>query len=258
MLKLITRISLFMTAFIGVAWFWGFIGFADRVFGYLEPENKEHTYVNKLFENRSKSEGFVDYKDYERQSDAEQPYIAGTGQFQINSEAKDLGGNGEFIPQKQEMNKTQKETGIAVLTGGRNRIAKGLELLDEGKGGRMLISGVSDGVTLQDIAELEGVQLYDDMPIDLGYKARTTVGNAKEIKEWVMKNGYHRLVAVTSFYHIPRSLLELEHAMPDIGIRFHAVSSGYVQKQWWKHWGSFCFLASEYCKYLAVQLKFLI
>lgn len=164
--------------------------------------------------------------------------------------------DGHFKKQLAHNFNSNHKTGIAVLTGGRKRIAKGLELLNEGKGQRMLISGVSDGVTLQDIAELEGVQLYDDMPIDLGYKARTTVGNAKEIKEWVMKNGYHRLVAVTSFYHIPRSLLELEQAMPDIGIRFHAVSSGYVQKQWWKHWGSFCFLAAEYCKYLAVKLKY--
>ena len=149
-----------------------------------------------------------------------------------------------------------QETGIAVLTGGRKRIAKGLELLDEGKGQRMLISGVSDGVTIQDIAEHEGITLYDDMPIDLGYKARTTVGNALEIKDWVDKHKYQKLIAVTSFYHIPRSLLELKYAMPYMDIRFHAVSSGYVQKQWWKHWGSFCFLAAEYCKYLAVKLKY--
>ena len=163
--------------------------------------------------------------------------------------------DGKFDTQSATNEKNNK-VGIAVLTGGRKRIAKGLELLDEGKGARMLISGVSEGVTLYDIAELEGVTLYDDMPVDLGYKARTTVGNAKEIKAWVEKNGYQRLIAVTSFYHIPRSLLELQYEMPETGIRFVAVSSGYVRKQWWKHWGSFCFLAAEYCKYLAVKLKY--
>lgn len=163
---------------------------------------------------------------------------------------------GKFEHGNAKTSLSDSKTGIAVLTGGRKRIAKGLQLLDEGKGQRMLISGVSDGVTLQDIAEHEGVKLYDDMPVDLGYMARTTVGNAKEIKDWVEKNGYQKLVAVTSFYHIPRSLLELGHAMPYTGIRFVAVSSGYVREHWWKHRGSFCFLAAEYCKYLAVRLKY--
>jgi len=151
----------------------------------------------------------------------------------------------------------EQRTGIAVLTGGRKRIAEGLKLLDSGVGQRMLISGVSKGVTLEDISRLEKVRLYDDMPVDLGYSARTTVGNAKEIKTWAEKNDYKRIVAVTSFYHIPRSRLELKHFMPHMEIRFVAVSSGYVQQRWSKHWGSFCFLAAEYCKYLAVKLKYL-
>jgi len=154
-------------------------------------------------------------------------------------------------------NNAEQKTGIAVLTGGRKRIAEGLKLLDNGVGQRMLISGVSKGVTLEDISKLEKVRLYDDMPVDLGYSARTTVGNAKEIKNWVEKNGYQRIVAVTSFYHIPRSRLELKHFMPKTEIRFVAVSSGYVQQRWSKHWGSFCFMAAEYCKYLAVKLKYL-
>ena len=163
--------------------------------------------------------------------------------------------DGHFNPLKPEV----KKTGIAVLTGGRYRISKGISLLQQGKGDRLLISGVMDEVTLKDIAKREDVRLFDgyEKKVDLGYKARTTVGNAKEIKEWAVKNGYKHITVVTSFYHIPRSKAELKRVMPDVSFDFEAVSSGYVLPQWWKHWGSFFFLAAEYCKYLAVKLQYM-
>ena len=148
------------------------------------------------------------------------------------------------------------ESGITVLTGGRHRIAKGLELLEQGKGRRLLISGVQNGVRLDEIAAQEKVHLYDDMPVDLGYKARTTEGNAKEIRDWFHKYRFKTLYAVTSFYHVPRSRLELLHEMPDADIRFVAVGSEFVQPQWWSHLGSFKFLAAEYCKYMIVKLQY--
>lgn len=148
------------------------------------------------------------------------------------------------------------ESGIAVLTGGKHRIRKGLELLEQGKGKRLLISGVQKGVRLDEIAAREKVHLYDDMPIDLGYEATTTEENAKEIAAWADQYKLKTIYAVTSFYHIPRSRLELEHEMPGKDIRFVAVSSGYVRKHWGKHWGSFKFLTAEYAKFLAVWLQY--
>lgn len=148
------------------------------------------------------------------------------------------------------------ESGIAVLTGGKHRISKGLELLEQGKGKRLLISGVQKGVRLDEIAEREKVHLYDDMPVDLGYEATTTEENAKEITAWADKYKIKTIYAVTSFYHIPRSRLELKHEMPEKDIRFVAVSSGYVHKHWGRHWGSFKFLTAEYAKFLAVWLQY--
>jgi len=163
----------------------------------------------------------------------------------------------KYIKQEPTRVKDTEAVGIAVLTGGRYRISKGIELLNEGYGSRLIISGVTDGVTLHDIALKDNVVIYDDMPIDLGYEARTTVGNAKEIKDWAEKYQIKTIYAVTSFYHIPRSRLELQHFLPKIDFRFVAVSSGYVRKHWWKHWGSFKFLMAEYCKYLAVMVQYL-
>ena len=61
---------------------------------------------------------------------------------------------------------------------------------------------------------------------------------------------------VTSFYHIPRSRLELEHAMPDKDIVFYAAQSPYVLRQWWRSWKSFWFLMAEYAKFLAVYIQY--
>ena len=148
------------------------------------------------------------------------------------------------------------ESGIAVLTGGRHRIGQGLELLEQGKGRRLLISGVQKGVRLDEIAEKEGIHLDDDMPVDLGYNATTTEENAKEIASWADKYHLKTVYAVTSFYHIPRSRSELMHYMPNKDLRFVAVNSGYVRKHWWRHWGSFKFLAAEYMKFLAVSMQY--
>ncbi|MBP3687037.1 MAG: glycoside hydrolase family 99-like domain-containing protein [Alphaproteobacteria bacterium] len=146
--------------------------------------------------------------------------------------------------------------GIAVLTGGRNRIAKGLELLNNGVGDRLLISGVRPGTNLGVIAAREDIILKDGQPIDLGYQATDTVGNALEIKDWVQKHKMNKLAVVTSFYHIPRSALELKHALGECEIVFYAANSPYVLRRWWTSWRSFWFLTAEYAKFLAVYLQY--
>lgn len=147
-------------------------------------------------------------------------------------------------------------TGIAVLTGGRNRIGKGIELLLAGYGARLMISGVKPNVSLEEIAAHDGIVLTQNLAVDLGYKATDTVGNAKEIKAWVKENEFDKVYAVTSFYHIPRSRLELEHEISDMDIRFYAVQTGYVVRQWWRSLGSFKFLAAEYIKFLIVYVQY--
>lgn len=148
------------------------------------------------------------------------------------------------------------KTGITVLTGGRNRIAKAVELLNDKKGERLLISGVKKGTTLQDIISREDIKLKSELPIDLGYKATDTVGNAKEIKEWSDKHNIERIYAVTSFYHIPRTKLELNNFIKNKEIIYISTPSGFVSEQWWKNLRSFTFLAREYTKFLIVFVQY--
>lgn len=105
---------------------------------------------------------------------------------------------------------------IVVLTGGRDRIHTALALLDNGTGARLLISGVNTDTSRDDLAaEFGGTSSRFDCCVDLGFQARTTIGNADETAKWASDKGYASLAVVTSDYHMPRSLLLLAEEMPD-------------------------------------------
>ncbi len=160
---------------------------------------------------------------------------------------------GRFVAEKET-----SPAGIAVLTGGKNRIAKAMELLNRGYGERLLISGVPAGTTLNLIVLRPDVRLESGQPIDLGYEARDTVGNAREVRAWAQEHGMSELFVVTSFYHIPRSRLELEHEMPNMKMHFVAADTPDVAREWWKNKNSLLFLAVEYTKFLLVYVQYRI
>jgi uncharacterized SAM-binding protein YcdF (DUF218 family) len=86
----------------------------------------------------------------------------------------------------------------------------------------------------------------------IGHQAQNTPGNAIETARWMRREGYHSLRLVTSWYHMPRSLLEFERAMPGVDIVPHPVFSEQVKDQdWWAWRGAAGLLIGEYGKYLA-------
>jgi uncharacterized SAM-binding protein YcdF (DUF218 family) len=110
---------------------------------------------------------------------------------------------------------------IVALTGGAGmRIAAGVQLVAEGKGGHLLISGVHPDVTRDDLIALAGGDpKVWTCCVTIGYAAETTLGNADETAAWAYENGYHDLIVVTSDYHMARSLIVLQDAMPDIVLK---------------------------------------
>ncbi len=148
-----------------------------------------------------------------------------------------------------------KTVGIVALTGGRNRIETAVKLLNDGLGERMLISGVKPGTKVQTITARENVELSSTKPVDLGYIATDTVGNAKEVKDWTNLYGIEKIFVVTSFYHIPRSKLELEKEIPNKEILFIAANTPFVSKKW-KNWRSTYFMTKEYIKFLIVYTQY--
>ena len=122
---------------------------------------------------------------------------------------------------------TAKETradAIVVLTGGRSRIEASLRLLQNGQGKRLLISGVHPNTSAKAIeTRFSTYQALFACCIDLDRLAMDTAQNARETAKWVGQHGYQSLIVVTSDYHMPRSLMEMSAAMPDIILVPHAV-----------------------------------
>lgn len=144
---------------------------------------------------------------------------------------------------------------IIVLTGGKNRLEAGLQLLIEKKAEKMFISGVHEHVKYKELAEVASnwPQHYKNK-ITLGYKALDTHHNSLESAEWVEQEHIRSLRLVTSGYHMRRSLFEFRNTMPDIKIIPHPVFSENVQqKKWWRFGGTALLILSEYSKYLYAQ-----
>jgi uncharacterized SAM-binding protein YcdF (DUF218 family) len=107
--------------------------------------------------------------------------------------------------------------GIVVLTGGSSRVSDAMELLANGYGRRLLISGVHPASGASDISRsLPDNQSLLNCCVDLDRSAVNTRSNAAETRRWAHERGFKSLIVVTSNYHMPRAIVELSHAMPDI------------------------------------------
>ncbi|WP_155897412.1 YdcF family protein [Aureimonas ureilytica] len=152
---------------------------------------------------------------------------------------------------------TARADGIVVLTGGEQRLKQGIELLRNGDGQRLLISGVNRGTSARALARTTGTDnALFDCCVDLDYEALNTIGNAEMTTRWARQHGFHRLLLVTSDYHIPRSLLEMADVPDAPEIVPYPVSP---DKLWrpdgWPTRLGLRLLATEYAKVLAVKAR---
>ena len=141
---------------------------------------------------------------------------------------------------------------IVALTGGDARLVKAMKLLTDGRGKRLLISGVDSAVTRNELfAQIKGRRELFDCCVDLGRTATNTIGNAYEAAAWVEKNKYQSVILVTAAYHMPRSRMELEATMPNIHLITQPVFPEDLDtKDWLGDRQSAWVLVSEYTKYL--------
>jgi uncharacterized SAM-binding protein YcdF (DUF218 family) len=147
--------------------------------------------------------------------------------------------------------------GIVVLTGGSSRVSDAMELLAAGYGKRLLISGVHPTSGANDISRsLPDSQSLFNCCVDLDYSAINTRSNAAETRRWVHERGFRSLIVVTSNYHMPRAIVELSHAMPDVSlIPFAVVGDKWREEPWWTSSGTLRLLLSEYVKYVAAVVR---
>ncbi|MEO0464006.1 MAG: YdcF family protein [Pseudomonadota bacterium] len=105
---------------------------------------------------------------------------------------------------------------VIVATGGAGRIARGLEVLDTGLAGRMLVTGVDPEVKPNEFAtEFKVSDEQMECCITLGFRAIDTRGNATETADWVRDNSVTSLRLVTTDWHMRRAAGELKRKLPE-------------------------------------------
>ena len=170
-----------------------------------------------------------------------------------------LGGFVAFLSQLRDIESPpeHKADGIVVLTGGASRLSDAMELLAKGFGKRLLISGVHPLSGTSDISRsLPDNQSLLNCCVDLDRSAVNTRSNAAETRRWAHERGFKSLIVVTSNYHMPRAIVELSHAMPEIKlIPFAVVGDKWREEPWWSNGGTLRLVLSEYVKYLAAEVR---
>lgn len=153
-----------------------------------------------------------------------------------------------FYPPKP----TVATDGMVIFTGGKTRLKTALSLFQQKKSKYLLISGANPESPSKDIVGQSPV-----IPeITLGYEALNTSGNAKETAAWVKENHIKTLRLITSNYHMPRSLFELRHLLPDVKIFPQPViGSRFSKVFWWTHRPTLFLVVQEYHKFLYVFFR---
>lgn len=163
-------------------------------------------------------------------------------------------------PQPGSAEATRATDAIVVLTGGSGRLSTGLELLADGRAGRLFVSGVYEGLEVQELLK-RSRQFPGEMEccITLGYSADSTVGNAYETADWLRAQGFTSIRLVTANYHMMRSLLEFRMVIPEVEVVPHPVASPNVHlNDWWLWPGTASLLMTEYNKYLVTYARSLL
>ena len=147
---------------------------------------------------------------------------------------------------------------IIVLTGGNGRVEHGLELVALGVSPRLFISGVGTHVTLPQLLRAHTTpQLRAQIDalrpeIVLDYIAESTQTNALQAANFAREQHLNTIRLITANYHMPRSLLEFEKAMPGVTIIADPVfPENFHAEQWWQHDATRRLIFSEFRKYFA-------
>jgi uncharacterized SAM-binding protein YcdF (DUF218 family) len=150
--------------------------------------------------------------------------------------------------------------GIVVMTGGQQRLDDGLRLLTAQKRGKMLISGVGEGVNRAVLVQELGL---DDHKaellfccVELDFEAGNTRGNAIAARAWALRHSMYSLRLVTASYHMPRALLVFAREMPEFDLYQWPVTPVDLNiAGWWRDRAMIRLLAREYAKYLAETIR---
>jgi len=160
---------------------------------------------------------------------------------------------------------TTKADAIIVLTGGGGRVESGLQLLANGRGKALFISGVNKNVPLGDLINKAPMGIREVLgvlslgKITLGRDATNTIGNAEESAQWVRRRDYQTVLLVTADYHMPRSLVEFRAALPEVTFIPTVVKTqDYAKLDWLNDPAMRELMLAEFHKLVAARLRHLL
>ena len=151
----------------------------------------------------------------------------------------------------------EKADAIIVLTGGPDRISSAIHLLENQNAPQLFISGVNKVVKEEDLLKKVPPELRSK--IHLGYMADSTYTNALESSDWIQQNNLKTIILLTSFYHMPRSLIEMHQQIPNLKIYPYSIfPNKFENSTHWLHTNYAWQLFLEYHKFLITYSKYFI
>lgn len=162
----------------------------------------------------------------------------------------------QYVDRIQPPDTLPAADGIVVWTGkGGGRLQAGVDLLQSGKGERLLISGVHQDNGAEQISNVTGLtEVLAECCLDLDYAAEDTIGNARETASWAQALGYKHIILVTSAYHMPRAEVEIGAAAGRMRITPYPVERADARK-WYKSADRSKRLLQEYSKLLLAYAR---
>ena len=155
---------------------------------------------------------------------------------------------------------------IVVFSGDNGpRTEKGVELLKEGLGNYIILSGgvIYDDVTMAELMKNHALKLgVPENKILLDDKASTTHENAEFTKEIIEENNFKSVIVVTSEYHSRRAKLAMEKALEDtlvdgkpVEVMVANSAEEKFTSKWWTSGNSVLIVISEYLKLIGYWAK---
>ena len=138
--------------------------------------------------------------------------------------------------------------GIAVLTGGKGRINLGLELFNKNKNLKLIISGVDKKVSDKTLIPND---LKNKSNITIDKESESTYQNAKVIKKWASQHNLQNITIITSYYHMPRSMILMQSLTHDVNFFPYPVEKKIsINVSFRESFLYYFFITEEYIKYL--------
>jgi uncharacterized SAM-binding protein YcdF (DUF218 family) len=149
-----------------------------------------------------------------------------------------LGFSGFYL---SPQDKLEKADAIVAISGGetRARVVEAARLYKDEWAPQVIFSGAAREGNVSNALSMARIAATLDVPlqaITLEEESETTAENAREVAKIVKREGYDKVILVTSPYHQRRAELEFRKALPDEVklINHSATDSTWRRSGWWK------------------------